>query len=111
MVAQQSSASLLATPPQLKFLGGFVDCPRPINVSILPHVVVANQALQENTKSEGLGSRLSQGSKLRCRVQVKVQSALSTMVSRATSQKGGGGGGMSPPQRLDLPPKKILQIN
>ena len=45
---------------QQKFLGvegcchgGFVDCPCPI--SILPHVVVANQALHENTKVRGPG--------------------------------------------------------
>ena len=91
-----------------------MDCPRTINVSILPHVVVVNQALQENTKVRGPGV---EGSKLRCRVQVKVQSALSTKVSRATSvfhtEGGGGGGGRGdvPSPKVRSPPKKILQIN
>ena len=95
-----------------------MDCPRTINVSILLHVVVANQALQENTKVRGPGV---EGSKLRCRVQVKVQSALSTKVSRATSlfhtEGGGGGGGGGegrgdvPSPKVRSPPKKILQIN
>ena len=99
-----------------------MDCPRTINVSILPHVVVANQALQENTKVRGPGVE-AKLSKLRCRVQVKVQSALSTKVSRATSvfhtEGGGGGGGGGggegrgdvPSPKVRSPPKKILQIN
>ena len=47
-------------------------------------------------------------------MQVKVQSALSTKVSRATSvfhTEGGGGGGDVPSPKVRSPPKKILQIN
>ena len=52
-----------------------MDCPRTINVSILPHVVVANKALQENTKVRGPGVEAKLGlqaqgaeCKLKCKV-------------------------------------------
>ena len=88
-----------------------MDCPRPINVSILPHLVVANQALQENTKVRGPGVEAKLG--LQAQVQSASQSAKCLVYNGEPCNvtEGGGGGGDVPSPKVRSPPKKILQIN